>query len=150
MKLKLRRSRVDGYVCGKWPTAKGSRPQIIVLHVFGLMRKRIAGWLSDSTVIENWLSLMVFFQIFNSNFISSPLLFSSRSHRYAYSHYDRSTKYSICMFDEVRCRLESNRIFISDHQSSSTIIIIWNWPYIMTHGFSDWITISNVGGPFHL
>lgn len=34
------------------------------------------------------------------------------------------------------------------YKRSSIIIIIWNWPYIMALGFSDWITISNVWGAF--
>lgn len=131
MKLKL--SWVEStvtYICWKWPTAKGSRLKIIVLHLFGLMRIRVAGWLLDSTAIENWLSLICFFFIsnFNSNFISSPFLLSSvssRSHRYAYNYYETGRS----MFDKIRCRLGSNRIFTSDHLSSSSHEIgLTSWP----------------------
>lgn len=74
------------------------------------------------------INLFFFISNFNSNFISSPFLLSSvssRSHRYAYNYYETGRS----MFDKIRCRLESNRIFRSDHLSSSSHEIgLTSWP----------------------
>lgn len=79
MKLKLSRRVDGGYVSVEGGQLQKGRDSKLLLYMYlcGLMRIRSAGWLLDSTVIENWLSLIWLFFFFGfSTAILSRLPFT--------------------------------------------------------------------------
>lgn len=107
------------------------------MYLCGLMRIRIAGWLLDSTVIENWLSLIRFFPRIFDKIVLHSFFFSFRSLPSIHNYYETD--------DKVRCRFESNRIGYIYHHHHHIRLALHHGPrlFLLDRNFNFPFTLGS-------